>query len=103
MASLSSPPPAAASSASTLYEWPCSGSEMPRYSRRKCAASNRASTRTEKLSLTILREDECDDLVAHAESTQFVGSGLGAKQSGRVLVIETIVRPPVLRQRNQRQ
>ena len=46
MASASRPPPRAARSASTLYEWPCSGSEMPRYSRRKCAASKRASTRT---------------------------------------------------------
>src|SRR5689334_4117410 len=46
MASTSTPPPVAARSASTLYECPCSGSEIPRYSRKKCAASKRASTRT---------------------------------------------------------
>src|SRR5258706_4265866 len=48
MASESMPPACAARSASTLYEWPCSGSEIPRYSRRKWAASKRAETRTVK-------------------------------------------------------
>src|SRR5437763_2902494 len=53
MASESTPPARAARSASTLYECPCSGSEMPRYSRRKWAASKRAETRTVKWGLVV--------------------------------------------------
>ena len=71
MASASTPPPRAARSASTLYEWPCSGSEMPRYSRRKCAASKRASTRTVKRWRSDCArsrpEDALDHLLAHPE------------------------------------
>ena len=58
-----------------MYEWPCSGSEMPRYSRRKCAASKRASTRTVKRAArgVSVAENALDHLLAHPQLAQFAG------------------------------
>src|SRR6476619_3748112 len=87
MASESTPPARDARSASTLYEWPCSGSEMPRYSRRKCAASKRASTRTVNLPGMRLRKDVGDQRLRGAELAQLVLGGLAAKQLDRPPVV----------------
>src|SRR5205085_6102722 len=102
MASSSTPPPRAASSASTLYEWPCSGSLMPRYSRRKCAASNRASTRTVKLRM-FTRENVLDHLFAHPELAQLFRRRLRSQQIFGALIVPAVVRTMSLRQVDERQ
>src|SRR5436309_1050037 len=102
MASPSTPPPCAASSASTLYEWPCSGSLIPRYSRRKCAASNRASTRTLKLP-TRPREDVLDHFLAHPQLPQLFRRRLRAQQILGLPIVPAVVRTVSFRQLDERQ
>src|ERR1041384_3130185 len=101
MASASTPPPRPARSASTLYEWPCSGSENPRYSRRKCAASKRASTRTVYLPGMLLRVDVGDEAFLDSQLPQLVRGGVSLEELQRPPVVPARIRRVLLGHVNQ--
>src|SRR5688500_6847461 len=65
---------------------------MPRYSRKKCAASNRASTRTLYLAAMSLREHVLDQTLRGAQFPELFGSSLAAQKPHGPLVVEARAR-----------